>query len=230
MAKARAAVKVRDSAFAKRLDKACDGHAHVPAYGQGRQTWIRAQLGVSVEAVRKWFSGEARPRPELMKRLANLLEVDEAWLSLGINPEVDPKERRARNAEADGAVNVLAGFIQMNGGHPAFPSDSDQRASYVDLYAIIRGSQFAMHVSLAQQSSEGVYVFRVPPEFGECTVIGVIHLYPLRCVFIHMTQELIQKHKVRRGGCFEVTVQKVNGEFQTGDDKWPRIQSFAERL
>jgi hypothetical protein len=34
-------------------------------------------------ATYKWITGEARPTPENMERLAMVLEVDELWLSFG---------------------------------------------------------------------------------------------------------------------------------------------------
>lgn len=43
-----------------------------------------------------------------MSALAQLLEVDLGWLTLGTKPEMTPKERKARNAVADGAVNLVA--------------------------------------------------------------------------------------------------------------------------
>lgn len=128
-----------DKDFAKRLNQACDAHPHIPPYGQGRQTWIKERLDVSAEAVRKWMYGESRPRPDKMKMLARLLEADEAWLSHGIKPDLGPKERKARNAAAEGAVNVAVGLVQMNGGNVAFPSDKDPRREFVDFYAILRG-------------------------------------------------------------------------------------------
>lgn len=225
----RTEVPVRDRAFAIRLRKAIEGVPNIPEFGQGQQTWIRDRLDVSAEAVRKWFSGEARPRPAMMKKLASVLEVDEAWLSLGVAPDVGPKERKARNAVADGAVNVLAGLIQMNGGHVAFPGDKDPRSEYVDLYAIIRGANLAFHVSLANELSEGSYRFDVPKEYQDCTVVGVIQTSPLRCVFIQLTQALLDKHRIRKGGFYSVVVNKIDSEFFTGKDRWPRVQSFNER-
>lgn len=221
---------MKDKAFAQRLNAACDGHPHIPPYGQGRQTWIKENTGVSHEAVRKWFTGEARPRPNKMREISKILEVDEAWLSLGITPDLDPKERRARNAIADGAVNVVAGLIQMNGGNCAFPDDKDPRAAFVDLYAIIRGAQFSIHVALAQQVSEGVYKFNVPKEFEDCTVLGAVHPYPMRVHVLNLTQQLIMKHKGRKGGYYEITVHKDGSEYKTGVDVWPRVHSFADRL
>lgn len=220
---------VRDKAFSNRLQKAIEGVPTIPEFGHGQQTWLRNQVGVSAEAVRKWFSGEARPRPAIMRKLAEVLEVDEAWLSLGIAPEVTPKQRRARNAVADGAVNVLAGYIQMSGGHVAFPGDKDPRGNYVDLYAIIRGAQLAVHVTLAQEMSAGVLKFSIPKEYADCTLIGAVQTGPMRCVFLQLTQALVEKHKVRRGGYYEVIVNKAGSDYTSGPDRWPRVTNFHER-
>ena len=215
-----------DRSFAKRLNTACDGHPHIPPYGYGRQTWVKEKLEVSHEAVRKWFTGEARPRPTKMKVLAKTLEVDQAWLALGIAPDMEPRDRRTRNAVAEGAVNSAMGMVQMNGGHCAFPDDKDPRSAFVDFYAIIRGQQMAFHISLAQLVSEGQYKFVVPREFDQCTVIGVVHAFPLRLHWIRMSFDLIERHKVRRGGYFEVTVSKRDSEYSTGADTWPRVHNL----
>lgn len=221
---------IRDAAFAKRLLKACEDHPEVPAFGQGQQTWIRDRLGVSGEGVRKWFAGEAKPRSDTMRQLAKLLEVDEAWLSLGIAPETGPKEQKARNAMADGAVNVVAGIIQMNGGSPAFLQDTDPRSKYIDLYTIIKGRQYSINVSLAQEISEGEYRFRIPNEYEDCTVIGVIQPYPVRCVFLHIPTPVIDEYRVRKGGYVEITARKDGNEYRVGTERCPRITNFAERI
>lgn len=221
---------IRDAAFAKRLLTACEQSDKIPDFGQGQQSFLRDELKVSAEGVRRWFSGEARPRPDKMRQLAKLLEVDEAWLSLGIAPESDPKERKARNAVADGAVNVVAGVIQMNGGHPAFPADTDPRAAYVDLYTIIRGAQYAIHVSLGQEVGPGQFRFRIPHQYAECVVIGVVQTAPVRMVLLNIKADLIDRHKTRRGGYVEVTVEKVDQDYKVGADRVPRITSFADRL
>lgn len=219
-----------DKAFSSRLNQACDGHPEIPPYGQGRQTWIKDRLGVSAEAVRKYFQGIARPRPGKMKELARMLEVDEAWLSLGIIPDMQPAEKKVRNAEVTGAVNVLAGLIQMNGGHVAFPSDKDHRAGFVDLYAIVRGQQLAIHVALGQQVSPDVYRFTIPKEYDQCVILGAVHVYAARVHYLNLTNELVNKHKVRRGGYYEITINKDGSDYWTGKDHWPRIQSFTDRF
>lgn len=215
-----------DKEFAKRLNIACDGHPHIPPYGHGRQTWIKEYMKVSHEAVRKWFMGEARPRPAKMKELARALEVDEAWLALGIKPDLEPIERRARNAQAEGAVNVAVGIMQLNGARCAFPGDKDPRAAFIDFYAILRGQQMAFHVSLATEMSPSQYKFVVPREFSECFTVGMVHSSALQLHFVRLSPDLIDRHKVRRGGYFEIVASRRDGEYHTGADIWPRIRNL----
>lgn len=221
---------MRDVAFAKRLNGACDGHPHIPAYGQGRQTWIKENLGVSHEAVRKWFTGDSRPRPEKMRALAKALEVDEAWLALGLAPDLTPAEQKVRNAENEGAVNVVTGLLQMNGSRCAFPSDNDPNASFVDIYSIQRGVQLAIHITLAKIKSPNQLVFVIPKEYENCRVIGVIHARANRVHLLNMTHDMIEKYKQRKGGYFEVHVTYRDGAYYSGEDKWVKIESFAKDL
>jgi hypothetical protein len=60
----------RPEDFYRRLKKICDESAMIPPYGHGRQVHIATKLKVSQEAVRKWFTGDARPRPLLGERPA----------------------------------------------------------------------------------------------------------------------------------------------------------------
>lgn len=187
-------------------------------------------MGVSHEAVRKWLTGESRPRPAMMSKLAKLFGVDEAWLSLGIASDIPAKQREARNALADGAVNVFTGLVQMNGGHCAFPGQDDSRSSYVDVYAIIRGSQFSVHVAFGEEISPRVYKFSVPKEYPNCTVVGAIHFSSMRCQFINLRQSLIDKHRVKKGSYFEITVHATGEHYSTGPDNWPIIDNLVDKL
>lgn len=221
---------VRDKAFAKRLHQEAEDRPDVPPFGLGRQTWIKERMDVSHEAVRKWLSGETRPRPVAMKKLANLFGVDEAWLSLGIASEIPQKQREARNSVADGAVNVFAGLVQMNGGHCAFPCEEDERRAYVDLYAIIRGSQFSVHVAYGHEVSRDIFKFQIPKDYSLCTVVGAMHKSSMRAPFINMKQGLIDKHRIKKGQYFEITAHKVGEEYMTGSDTWPVIDNLVDRI
>lgn len=221
---------MRDTAFAKRLNSACDGHPHIPPYGQGRQTWIKENLAVSHEAVRKWFTGDSRPRPEKMKALARALEVDEAWLALGLAPDFTPAEQKVRNAEAEGAVNVVTGLLQMNGSRCAFPSDNDPNAAYVDVYSIQRGVQLAIHISLGKLLAANQVRFIIPKEYENCRVIGVVHARANRVHLLNMTHDMIDKYKSRKGGFYEIVVNYDKQAYWSGADQWQRIEDFKKDL
>lgn len=230
----------RDRAFALRLQKACDDNPRVPAYNHGRQAWVRSQLverygmNVSNETVSKWFTGVSRPRPDKITTIAKLLEVDEAWLALGVPGDVEPRERRIRNAMADGAVNVVAGFIQMCGGHPAFPEMDDSRSrrggAPVDLYAIIKGAHYSINVAVAQPLDGGAFRCHVPHGHDDRVVIAVLQREPLACDFVELPADLIEAHGVRRSGFIEVTLTPGPKGYATDGTVWPGIETFAERL
>lgn len=220
----------RDPEFGDRLTKACDGNTYVPPPNHGRLGWIKSNLesryGVttSIESVRKWFSGEMKPRPERVEALAALLEVDVGWLSLGITPDLSPRQAKARSATADAAVNVLAGFIQMSGGSPAFPAADDSRASehHIQLYAIIRGAQYAFHVSLAREDDDG-YHFAVPPSYPNVFNVGAIPTDEPGMIFVELTHELIEEQSQRRNAALDVLVPKS----EVADR---RIRTFGQRI
>jgi hypothetical protein len=94
--------------FRQRLEQACDGATQVPPPNYGRLTWFAEQFktrfdqDIASESVRKWFAGENKPRDLTMTRLAEILGVDAAWLSLGAAPQMSAKEQRVRNTSADG--------------------------------------------------------------------------------------------------------------------------------
>lgn len=219
-----------DISFGKRLNAACDGDPNVPPYGQGRQTWIKEKMGVSNEAVRKWFKGEARPKPAKMAALAELLGVDEAWLSLGIKPDKTPVEKRRSSAMASGAVNIVAGYIQVNGGNIAFPADDDPNLEYVDLYAIISGQQYVIHVAMADETEPEHFKFYVPTELNICRVMGVVVVSPVNVHILNLKPQLLDKHKQRRGGYYELEMRREGDMYFSEDDQWPRVLSFQGNM
>lgn len=230
----RAATEARGSAapvrrvvhkdFAQRMQLAAEGNPNVPPHNLGRLQWFTTQLdkrGVktSPEGVRKWFAGETFPRPNTMTVLAEVLSVDQAWLAVGAS-KVDDRVKRVRQAEADGAVNVLAGFITMCGGNPAFPVDGDARAQKeaVDLYAIIRGAQYAIHVSVAKVV-DGAPAFVVPVKARDLLVIGVVRTSDLTCDFYDLGSI---EDGVRSGDAVTLPADNL-GDFR-------KITTFADRI
>ena len=144
---------IRDREFARRLETACENHPRAPS-GHGRQTWLRRNLeeqfevSVSPEAVRKWFAGESRPRPKAMTKIAQLLRVDEAWLSLGMKPAASPTKVEKMSVVASGAVNLVAAHIQLSGGTIAY---REENADY-DIFAVVRGRRHEIAVRLGDDS------------------------------------------------------------------------------
>ena len=179
----------------------------------------------SPEAVRKWFSGEARPRPTYIQNLAVLLNVDEAWLALGKTPSETPVEAKKRNARAGGAVNYLAGLIEMHGGSIAFPEGRD---SHADFHAIIEGKMYPVEVKLGRPSEDSVYTFAVSPSAASNGLFfGVLFsetsLHP---TILKFSQELLQKEGISHGGYVELQVRKTEKGFRVGKTTIPVLSSF----
>lgn len=216
------------STFAQRLKQACDDSKIIPEYGKGRQVAIANRLGVTQEAVRKWFVGEAVPRPNKMRELAEYLEIDEPWLALGIKPELDRHEKRRNLITLNGAVHLVAGMIMLEGGMVAFPRNDDPRGGYVDLYAIMRGAQMAVHVSHARLISEGRYEVQIPREFEDVKCIGLMNGTPGKFNFLNLTRPIIEAHKIRKSGDYVLSINVVEGKFYCGANQVTKFKTFGE--
>jgi hypothetical protein len=229
---------VRDLEFARRLSGACDDHAHVPPYNFGRLKWIREHLkadfsvSVSMETVRKWFAGEARPRPDKMRKLATMLNVDEAWLSLGIAPEMGRQERKSFNTSATGAVNMVAGLIELNGGRTAFPNEGDERTRNTNLGAIIKGVGHAFYVTLGYPTNQHPeeYRFTYPPKRTDVIILGVVHSSALACDFIRFPDEALDAHEIKKGGHAEIIACREGALYQVGKFCCETVNTFAKSL
>lgn len=217
---------IRDKAFAKRLEVATESHPHAPS-GHGRQVWLRVQLEeqthtkVSPEAVRKWFAGEARPRPNFMSNIAQVLEVDEAWLSLGSNPSNTPKEQAKINATVNGAVNMVAGQIQLFGGTIAFPEEGSE----FDMFAIIKGKHIGLSVRLGERGGD----FRISVPVENSTIVLVVPTNrPTVFEFRLVPREAVERFGKSRGGYVDLDVERDEAGFVIGDTVLPEVRSFGE--
>lgn len=216
--------KVVDGEFARRLHSACDNNPAVPPPFQGRQVWIREQLEkrfklvVSGETVSKWFAGAVLPRRDKMGQLAEVLGVDPAWLAMGSDPGGSPRERRVRGTMTEGAVNLVAGFIQLDGWQPAFSASEE---APVDLHAIIKGAHYSIHVALGEVSGESV-TFQIPRDLRDVLVLGVVRTEGFSVDIAEIPEELIAQAAARRGSV-EVTMD-------LSDFADRRIESFKDRL
>lgn len=210
---------IRDPEFAKRLGSACDASGTCPPLHRGRLTWVQAELKrhfkekISVETVRKWFAGEAKPRPEKVAMLAELLQVDISWLSLGVDKGMAPRELKARGREIEGAVNIVAGLIEMDGCHAAFASEAEQKRG-VDLHAIIKGAKYDFHVVVPE---DGIY--RVPAQRDGLVVLGLTKR-GMSLDLVEIPEDTIVRG-TNRGGVVEV---------KTSARGLKRVDGFAKRL
>ncbi|QXV73608.1 transcriptional regulator protein [Rhizobium phage RHph_X2_30] len=214
---------IRDKSFAKRMEVACENHPRAPS-GHGRQKWVREQMAevfhvkVSPEAVRKWFAGEARPRPKVMSQIARILEVDEAWLSLGIKPKSPPREQRKQNATAAGAVNLVAAMIQLSGGNIAFPEQDGP-----DLFAIVHGKQHNITVRIAEPQDKLTLSVPVNPN----TLIAVLPTdRPTVYRFFRIPAETVERFGSNRGGYSELEIERRSNGVFVGEERLPEIHAF----
>lgn len=215
--------------FVIRLNQACDDAASlIPPHGEGRQIALAKLMGMSQEGVRKWFAGEAMPRREAMKRLAQILGVEEPWLALGISPEITSAEKRVQARKAEGATLLAMGMMMIAGGQCAQPGPDDPRSEYVDFYAILHGVQFAMHVSYAREASRGRYDIIVPREFAEVRNLAFVNLGKGRFEFIDMPTRAIDEHKTRKSGDYLISINRIENRYVTGSYVWKRIKDFGE--
>jgi hypothetical protein len=212
--------------FADRLNKAADLNPNVPPLRSGRLTYIQDEMEkrgmtVSLETVRKWFSGESMPHKSRWETISEILKVDQAWLIHGTE-DVTPSERRLRNAMADGAVNFVAGLMQMDGATVAFPDDGDRYAiqDHIDLTAIIRGASYAIHVIVAEERDSGP-VFSVPTELRHTVPIGVVRHEGFNFSVYEITDMAIGLGKPGRTGRIEVDIR---------EDGVREIESFRDRF
>lgn len=216
-------------AFVSRLNQACEESSYIPPPHKGRQQYLADKLGLAPEAISKWFKGVSMPRPDKLERLAEILQVDQSWLAFGISPEMNRAERKAHSREVDGAVHLVMGMIMLAGGHCGVPSSRDQRSSYVDFYATVRGSVYPIHISLGREVSKDRYELLIPKEYLDVRAIGVIPVGGGKFHFLDMPLSLIEEHKMRKQGQFALTVGKVDSQrYVTGGDTWPRFKSFGE--
>ena len=216
-----------------RMEQASEGNPDVPPLNYGRLQWvadrIEAVSGIQVqkETVRKWYAGMTRPRHDAMLALAKILGVDEAWLSVGHTPEMTTKEKRARNAEADAGVNIIAGLIQMYGWSQAFPAANDARAKEadIDLYAVIRGAHYSFHVALGVRKVDGWH-FTVPNgAVKDAMVLGLMRSNGFTFKIVELDGDGIRSTGQRKGSAYEVIIPEDGS-----GHPWKEITGFAERL
>lgn len=221
---------IRDKAFAKRLDIACEGNPHCPTeLYRGKQKWVydglEQEFGIKVssEAVRKWFKGESRPRPKIMTYLARLLEVDEAWLSLGLTPDLTPAEKRQRDAMVDGVVNLLAGLIQIGGGHIAFPDDDS-----ADIFAIIGGKNYSIDAVLPLSLGQDKFRLTILDKLQGKQILAVMPQEAFQFRILQITPEVVRDAGDLRGNYWEMVVEQRGSKWKAGGHQIRELGNIRE--
>ena len=78
-------IKDEKAAFARRLNAVLDRQGFAEK-NQGRQTKLAAMFGTSQKGARKWLEGEAIPRLENIRSIAQAFDVHMQWLHYGDGP------------------------------------------------------------------------------------------------------------------------------------------------
>lgn len=169
-------------------------------------------------------------RDKTLRALAHVIGQTPSWLLIGDTGALPLKEQRVRNAAADGAVNVLAGFLRMNGASAAFPDPSmkDEIDHHVDILATIKGGIYRISVITAQLVEGEQWLFAAP--FAAISerikVIGVVPVSDLVCDFIYFDhEELLERGKRSKTGTLDVI---TDAQYQADGFVWPRIESFRD--
>ncbi len=161
--------------FSYRLNQSVAGHPLAPPTSFGIQSWLRkkllteTRLDVSVNTVSKWFNGQSLPRADSIRKIAQVLQVDEMWLSIGLNPVARSEEKRRENVNARAAVMVLAGVLEMGGGRVTFADDPD---GSVDLHVNLDGKSFSAVVVSPKRSADA-WSYMIPEPVGAARVLSV---------------------------------------------------------
>lgn len=201
--------------FAKRLAQACKENIDIPAHGKGQQTYLAEKMGVSQEAVRKWFAGESRPKQPTMRKLASVLNVDYVWLALGTS-HGEIEQRRAAAGRQDAAVYALAGYVIEKGYNMAFSSEGAEH----DMDAIGYGVHRVIVVRSAASPSKNKWSVRFPLASMELTNIAAMRRNDASFAydFIWLTHRELTEHGFREGNdiCVDLRFNPKTNKYTLG--------------
>jgi len=219
----------RNKDFTVRLNEACDTH-NVPPLNAGRLTWFKNQFQsqfnemITVETVRKWFHGEARPRPDKMEKIAHLLKVELPWLSLGHDTGLGLKERAVQKKRASGTSNLVMGIIQISNFAIALPKAN----SLEDFTAIIDEQKFDIYTSLGIKHRDNSFTFSMPVKHEDLCIIGVAMLGSVHFDLLKISNDLIFKHAITRGNNLEIIIHSIGNIYKCGPDEVQLITNIQQ--
>jgi len=198
--------------FKNRLLRSCASSSAIPEYGMGRQTFIAKELKVSQEAVRKWFSGESKPRAAAMAQLAKVLNVELVWLSLGVEHS-ETESNRSVARRQDAGLYALTAYLIHAGYAVAFTTEGTDLS---DITAMRDGviKKFRTHTFLADSRKSDIN----PTASELITDVGcVINNDGLFCLeFLDLTSFMGK-------GSLTLKMPDADGNYWSGKKVIPRI-------
>lgn len=202
--------------FGKRFTQAVEAHPLAPVSPHGRQRWVLDKLKketgteVSPNTMSKWFHGTARPRADNVRKLAQILSVDEVWLAMGKKPVEKPEQMKVRAANASGAVLMAAGLIEINGGRVTFPDPSEA----YDLHVNLLGSQFTAVIVTGREQEDSLSCI-VPEPVGNSRVLVVVLVSETKvpCTVCVDILDLTSAPRQSLGGYSVITLKRDKGKF-----------------
>ena len=188
---------------------------------------MEQQLGqnLSAELVSNWLRGELLPRPDKMRALAKVLKVDEVWLSLGAIPELSPEQKAERSIHAGGAVNFVAGLVQLGGGTIAFVEPNSLEFAYADFHAIVRGKPYLIKVSFGVLTNSQVK-FAIPNEHARIKLIALVKERHDKFQLYEIPSQVVSQHGDKQGGYVDVVASGADGLLRIKKTVLPSITDF----
>lgn len=221
--------------FARRMKQACDANSDVPAMNDGRLVWMRQRIEnegieVSLQTVMRWYYGAAMPRQKKLIMLSKILGVSPSWLSLG-RDERTKVDTSSRRISTEGAVNALAGLMQIAGVPCAFPEADDPRADSVHFYSIIGGRQHPIHVASSGTDAKATQVtFQVPTRHSKLVVMLVVPFDQKSVEVWHIPSETIE-HVSQKDSDMRTLTAKISGrQLSLGRSRIAPISDFKQPL
>lgn len=225
-----------DAGFARRMRQACDRNEKIPAENDGRLVWILKELKtrhgmkIVLQSVHRWYHGKARPRNQKLIALAQVLNVDVGWLAHGLGDVSGGADTGEKETPVirDGAINVVAGMMEMSGINCAWPEPDDPAAEYVHFYAIIKGKQRRFHVVTLLGQKEGGHKLRIPVDYAKCNIVLLRRVATFSFDVWLVPNDRLEGLATPRGGYAELPISLKGSTISIGAKKTPSITSFQE--
>lgn len=211
------------SEFKDRLLEACKDSPDIPDYGKGLQVQLAKMMGVSQEAVRKWLSGDTRPKHEMCRKLANVLNVNYVWLELGTTEDEIAKVRKVARRQ-DAGVHAYISYLMESNFNVAFPSSDDDLA---DIHAVGRG----VHISARVYSgtlNRGTYTVKFPAvseDYAWVAACRIPDVGSLTYDFFTLDADDIRQGGERQGSGWVIRIRKnEDGDYMmNGEVIYPKV-------